>query len=129
MFFKFLTCGLSLIALSLFSTHLFADDAAGRWRGSWSSGNTGHRGPLRATIRETPNGSYKALFVGRFAGVIPFAYRADLHPLPGSPGTYASVKRLPLLGNYHMHATVADSVFHATFRGKQDVGVFQMHRR
>ena len=106
-----------------------ADEANGRWRGSWSSADTGHRGPLRAVIRQSSTGGYEALFVGRFAGVIPFAYRADLRPVAGAVGRYTSTKRLPLLGEYNMQATISDHAFHATFRGGRDVGVFQMRRR
>lgn len=117
-----------MLAISMTGLSL-ADGAAGTWRGSWSSAETGHRGPLRAVIRPTPTGSYRAFFVGRFAGVVPFAYRAELYPAAGLPGYYTSVKRLPLLGEYNMQATVSDNAFHATFRGGRDTGIFQMVRR
>ena len=126
---RLFACSVSLVLLSSLNSMALADGANGRWRGTWSSNNTGHRGPLRASIRQTNDGSYRAFFVGRFAGVVPFAYRADLHPIPGAPGAYSSVKRLPLLGDYHMQATVSATTFWATFRGGQDVGVFQMQRR
>jgi hypothetical protein len=122
---------LALLALLVITPSALADytNASGRWRGNWSSAESGHRGPLRAVIRETPAGGYRALFVGRFAGVVPFAYRADLHPVAASPGHYASVKRLPLLGEYHMQATISGGYFRAEFAGGRDVGVFQMVRR
>ena len=107
---------------------LEAANPAGRWSGSWSSSSTGHKGPLRAKIRQVDSNTYRALFVGRFAKVIPFAYPAKLERVPGTCNTYRSSTRLPLLGEYRMTANVSANRFQATFRGKKDAGVFQMSR-
>ena len=100
----------------------------GKWRGEWISGTNGHRGPLRASIRQTPAGDYRAVFAGRFAKVIPFVYSTRLTPTPW-PGQYTSVKRLPLVGTYRMSATVTPGHFEATFQGRKDQGVFRLDRR
>lgn len=110
-----------------------ASDPSGRWTGTWSSGATGHRGTLRARIRPV-NGqtyraqTYRALFAGRFAKVIPFVYPAKLTRVPGTFDRYESSTRLPLLGEYRMRATISADRFYATFQGRSDSGIFQMTR-
>lgn len=52
----------------------------GLWQGRWKSESTGHSGPMRVTITPTSQGTYQARFAGRFAAIIPFAYRAELIP-------------------------------------------------
>lgn len=106
-----------------------AASPAGLWQGTWSSESTGHRGPMRARIRQVDEDTYRALFVGRFAGVVPFAYPAKLDRVPGTCHCYTSTQRLPLMGTYRMTATVTPSRFDATFRSREDVGRFQMRRR
>ncbi|MCO8122285.1 hypothetical protein NHH03_11090 [Stieleria sp. TO1_6] len=100
----------------------------GRWGGSWSSQSTGHQGALRARIRQVDSNTYRALFAGRFAKVIPFVYPAKLQRVPGTCNTYQSSTRLPLMGEYRMTATVSEHHFHATFQGRKDRGVFEMSR-
>ena len=120
---------LFLIALSL--TLAGTSDAAspqGRWRGSWQSQTSGHSGPLKARIRPTGTGTYRAIFVGRFAGVVAFVYPAKLDRVPGTCNQYSSSQRLPLLGTYRMSAQVTGNHFHATFQGKKDRGTFDMSR-
>ncbi|MCS7470350.1 hypothetical protein NZK35_27185 [Stieleria sp. ICT_E10.1] len=117
-----------LVAFSLTATTLPAASPTGRWAGSWSSSSTGHHGPLRARIRAVDADTYRALFAGRFAKVIPFVYPAKLQRVPGTSNRYHSSTRLPLLGEYRMTATVTPHHFNATFRGKKDLGVFRMSR-
>lgn len=119
-------CGLT--ALSFAASHLQAASPAGQWRGSWSSQSTGHSGPLRAHIRPSGDDTYRALFVGRFAGVVPFVYPTRLKPVPGTCDRYSSSQRLPFLGTYKMTATVTHNRFQATFQGRDDRGSFNMSR-
>lgn len=105
-----------------------AASPAGQWNGSWHSQPTGHKGTLRAKIRQTQPGTYQAVFYGRFAKVIPFIYPAKLQHVPGTCNCYTSSQRLPLLGTYKMSATVTDQRFYATFGGKKDAGTFDMSR-
>jgi len=102
---------------------------SGVWRGEWSSGSTGHRGALGARIRPAGPDRYQALFYGRFAGVIPFAYRTTLDRVPGTADVYTSAKKMPLLGTYRTTATISGGSFHADFAGRRDRGVFTMTRR
>ncbi len=105
-----------------------AASPTGKWRGSWNSGATGHSGPLKARVRQVDQNTYRALFVGRFAGVIPFAYPARLNRVAGTENQYTSRQRLPLLGTYQMNATVTNSRIRATFQGGRDSGTFNLTR-
>ena len=116
------------VAACLASATLHAASPSGRWSGSWSSASTGHKGPLRAHIRQVDSDTYRAVFTGRFAKVVPFVYPAKLQRIPGTCNQYQSSTRLPLLGEYRMNATVTSNRFDATFRGKEDQGVFQLSR-
>ncbi|MCA9136715.1 MAG: hypothetical protein KDB00_08150 [Planctomycetales bacterium] len=117
-----------LLCLGLPSLTLEAASPAGRWVGTWTSSSTGHHGPLRARIRPVDSDTYRALFAGRFAKVVPFVYPAKLERVPGTCDCYKSTTRLPLLGEYRMTATVTANHFNATFGGKKDAGIFQMSR-
>lgn len=119
---------LLLTATILLSQVCQAGSPSGRWRGSWSSQTSGHSGPLRAHIRPSGEGGYRALFVGRFAGVVPFVYPARLERVPGTCNRYRSAQRLPLLGTYRMSAQVYGNQFRASFRGRDDRGTFRMSR-
>lgn len=101
----------------------------GVWRGEWSSQTSGHRGPLGARIRAVGPDRYRALFYGRFAVVIPFAYRTTLTRVPGTSDLYHSAKRMPLLGTYRTTARISHDSFRADFVGREDRGVFLMSRR
>ncbi len=120
-----------LVFLVLFSSVQPSASAAfptGKWRGSWSSHSTGHQGPLRARIRQTGPDSYRALFSGRFAKVVPFIYPAKLQRVPGTCDCYRTIKRLPLLGDYEMTAHVSARRFYARYKSKKDSGVFDLSR-
>ncbi len=83
---------------------------------------------MRARIRPTGPNTYRAIFVGRFAGVVPFVYPAKLQRVAGTCDCYTSSQRLPLLGTYRMTAHVTSGRFYATFQGKKDRGTFDMSR-
>jgi hypothetical protein len=117
-----------LVALALTWTPADAANPSGRWSGSWTSFSTGHQGPLRARIRPVNENTYRALFVGRFAKVIPFAYPAKLTRVPGTCNCYQSSTRLPLMGEYRMTASITSHSFRANYSSKKDRGVFQMSR-
>ncbi|MEX0824774.1 MAG: hypothetical protein WD119_01330 [Pirellulaceae bacterium] len=106
-----------------------AASPSGNWRGTWSSTTSGHQGPLKARIRPIGQDSYRAIFVGRFAKVVPFVYPARLERVAGTCNCYTSTQRLPLLGDYRMTATVGPTNFRADFRGPRDRGSFAMSRR
>ncbi|HBV65252.1 MAG TPA: hypothetical protein DEF45_19765 [Rhodopirellula sp.] len=126
--FKFAFVVAMLGSLVTTSSSLSAASPTGKWRGSWNSGTTGHSGPLRARVRQVDHDTYRALFVGRFAGVIPFAYPARLDRVAGTENRYTSSQRLPLLGTYRMNATVTNSRIQANFRGGRDSGTFNLSR-
>lgn len=102
---SFLLAGLLSV---VYQSEVVADEFAGKWRGRWTTetqGNRrGHEGSLRMNLRPQADGSYQGTFVGRFAVVIPYAYRARVYPTPD--GLVAS-KRLGFLGNYDMNLVPA----------------------
>lgn len=79
------------------------DELAGRWRGQWTTQADGvrrpHQGTLRMNLRPLGDGSYQGTFVGRFAVVIPYAYRARVERVGD---TLTSSKRLGPFGSYDM---------------------------
>lgn len=84
---------------------------------------------MRARVRQIDQDTYRAWFVGRFAAVVPFAYPATLHRVPGSFHVYRSSQRLPLMGTYQMTAAITPGRFDASFRSRNDQGSFQFVRR
>lgn len=117
-----------LIVFAVFTAStLEASEGVARYRGRWNSPNTGHSGPMRVKLQPNRSGGYQAVFVGRFAGVIPFMYRAELKPT--GYGTYSTSKQLgPLLGEYRMNATINGGAFSANFQAAGDSGTFYMRR-
>ncbi len=120
------------LAIAFFTSTLTAveaGDPVGRWKGRWTSGTTGHSGPMRARITASENGTYKAVFAGRFAGVIPFVYRADMIPVQTWDGTaFVTEKKLPLLGSYRMQSIVPGNSLHANWSAVGDTGQVHMQR-
>ena len=103
----------------------------GTWQGEWRSLSTGHRGPMRATITPTARGTYQARFTGRFAAIIPFAYRAELIPQAGPEGqtVLTSYKKLgPILGSYQMQTQVTSNELSGEFQAAKDRGSIRMVR-
>ena len=103
----------------------------GTWKGEWRSESTGHRGPMRVVITPSNRGTYQARFTGRFAAIIPFAYRAELVPVQSSDGTtrLTSSKKLgPILGDYQMQTQVSGSTLSGRFQAAGDRGSIQMQR-
>ncbi|TWT93541.1 hypothetical protein [Neorhodopirellula pilleata] len=106
-----------------------AASPAGRWKGEWSSPSSGHQGPMRANIRPNSNGTYSALFAGRFFKIIPFAYRVDLVPARDGSSGYVADKRLgPLLGSYKMQAQFSSHRMNGRFQAVGDQGSVRMKR-
>ena len=122
-----LTLGFLVVFGCLQTQPAEAQAASGVYRGGWQSSTTGHRGPMNVRLRQQSSGEYRALFTGRFAGVIPFVYRAKLEPTV-VPGHFVSERRLPLMGTYRMSAVISPGGFYASYTSRKDVGSFQMRR-
>lgn len=106
-----------------------AQSPAGRWRGDWTSGSTGHHGPMRVNIRPQSNGTYSARFSGRFFIVIPFTYRVDMVPaFPGSNHLVADKKLGPVMGSYRMQTVFGSQSMIGQFQAAGDNGAVQMTR-
>jgi hypothetical protein len=130
------TAGLLAILLSFVLSFAAPGDAqasepAGVWRGEWRSGSTGHHGPMRAVIKPTADGTYQARFTGRFALVIPFAYRVQLQPqLDYNGNTILTAEKPlgPLLGSYRMSAQATGNGLYGSFQAAGDNGSIRMQR-
>ena len=103
----------------------------GHWKGRWQSQSTGHSGPMRVAISPTNRGTYQARFTGRFAAIIPFAYRTELVPQITQDGRtiLTSSKKLgPILGSYQMQTQVSNNRLSGEFQAAGDRGSIQMRR-
>ena len=110
---------------------VFADSPAGVYRGEWTSGSTGHHGPMRVVVQPRTDGTYQARFTGRFALVIPFAYRVTLQPTQDAFGNNLLTAEKPLgpiMGSYRMTAQANQSGFSGSFQAAGDNGSIQMQR-
>ena len=113
------------------SLDVSAGSPAGVYRGEWRSGSTGHRGPMRAAVQSSADGTYQARFTGRFALVIPFTYKVTLQPTQDSYGnTYLTAEKPlgPILGSYRMTAQTNASGLTGNFQAAGDNGSIQMKR-
>jgi hypothetical protein len=107
------------------------DSPSGVYRGEWRSGSTGHHGPMRAVVQSRTDGAYQARFSGRFALVIPFAYRVTLQSNQDANGnTFLTAEKPlgPIMGSYRMTAQTNESGFYGTFQAAGDTGSIQMQR-
>lgn len=112
-------------------TNLSAADLSGAWSGSWSSDSTGHRGPLRCTLTQVGDGSYRADFAGRFFKLIPFRYSVVLQVVADDGQT------VQLSGSHHLGrrfgtftytAYATCNEFIANYSSCRDSGQFQLSR-
>jgi hypothetical protein len=86
---------------------------------------------MRVAIQPDGKGAYQARFSGRFALVIPFAYRATLTPGVDANGNgiLTSSKKLgPMLGSYNMQTWVSGSQLYGSFQAAGDNGTISMQR-
>lgn len=108
-----------------------AQSPVGVWRGEWHSGSTGHHGPMRANIQLRADGAYQARYVGRFALVVPFAYRVTMYPQLDAYGNTVLTAEKPLgpwMGTYRMNAQVFGNQMSGGFQAAGDNGTIRMQR-
>ena len=108
-----------------------ASNLAGKWKGTWSSGATGHKGPMQADFRSAGAGRWEVVFRGRFCALIPFQYSAILRESRGSDGTLqlSGSKNLgPLFGTFHFNGTVQDGQLDARWWSQKESGQFLLKR-
>jgi hypothetical protein len=86
---------------------------------------------MNAVVRPQSDGTYQAKFTGRFALVIPFAYRVTLQPTTdwnGNTMLTAEKPLGPLLGSYRMSAQTDTHGLNGSFQAVGDHGSIQMKR-
>lgn len=113
------------------STEIKTDLLAGQWCGSWVSCKNGHHGKLRATFCRLNDSQVQAVFVGSFAKILPFRYKAVLrvvHEEEGLIKLQGSQKLGPIMGTFCYEATITGDQFQASYRAKRDWGKWTMTR-
>ena len=113
------------------SQPVFADSPVGVYRGQWRSDSNGHHGPMRAVVQSRTDGTFQARFTGRFALVIPFAYKVTLQPTQdGFGNTYLTANKPlgPILGSYQMEAQANEFGLNGSFQAVGDNGSIRMNR-
>ena len=86
---------------------------------------------MRAVVQPRTDGTYQARFTGRFALVIPFAYRVTLQPNQDAYGnTFLTAERPlgPIMGSYRMTAQANQDGLTGSFQAAGDNGSIQMQR-
>lgn len=107
------------------------DLLAGQWSGHWLSCKNGHHGKLRATFCRLNDCQVQAVFVGSFAKILPFRYKAVLeiiHEEEGLIQLRGSQKLGPIMGTFTYEATISADQFNASYRSRRDCGKWNMSR-
>ena len=107
------------------------DLLGGCWSGSWLSCKNGHNGKLRATFCRINEKQVQAVFVGSFAKIMPFRYKATLdivHEEEGMIKLRGSQRLGPIMGTFCYEATITGDQFKATYSSKRDCGQWNMTR-
>ncbi len=82
-------------------------------------------------MQPSADGTYQARFAGRFAVVIPFAYRVTLNPTHDMYGNTILTAEKPLgriLGSYRMSAQADALGLRGNFQAAGDNGSIEMRR-
>lgn len=107
------------------------DLLAGNWCGYWVSCKNGHNGKLKATFCRLNKCQVQAVFVGSFAKILPFRYKATLdvvHEEKGMIHLRGSHRLGPIMGTFTYEGTITADAFRATYRSKRDCGQWNMDR-
>jgi hypothetical protein len=88
-------------------------DLSGRWRGTWVSCKSGHKGILHAHFCKINDNCYRVSFTGTFALLVPFYFAIDM-PVTGREGDkliLSGSHQLPLFGKFEFTAVAANVSF------------------
>lgn len=108
-----------------------ADLSGGGWEGKWCSYKNGHNGPLKAEFCRINNCQYEVRFRGRFAKIIPFRYRETLNIVSETEECVRLAGETvigPIMGSFSYNGTATNTHFKATYRSRNDCGLFEMTR-
>jgi hypothetical protein len=111
---------------------VISPDLSGKWSGYWISDKNGHNGPLNGRFTMKSDGSYRVVYTGRFAKIIPFIYMTTMQASPIDANSVQLTASQPLgpgLGTFNTTAVATPDVFDAQFSAKKDTGRFFMTRR
>ena len=107
------------------------DRLRGRWKGSWKSRANGHSGSLRCIMTRLDDATYRAQFHATFGLVFQFDYTVNMDVRRENDVAYFSGKADlgQMAGGVYEYDGHADgSVFHSTYRSRDDHGYFRMRR-
>lgn len=129
----FLGAASSLIASGLLvpSEVEAADLSGGGWEGKWCSYKNGHNGPLKATFCRINNCQYEVRFRGRFAVIVPFRYKETLNIVSETEECIHLAGETvigPIMGSFSYDGTATSTHFKATYKSRNDCGLFEMRR-
>jgi hypothetical protein len=124
---------IALIALGLLTAASIgrAGELDGRWQhGTWFDANTGHEDVLRARFRQKPDGTYRVVFSGRFAKVVPFRFATTLNVVghDGDKVIMAGESRVAGLMRFSYHAVGDEHNFNARYQSQRWTGEFNLRR-
>jgi len=108
----------------------FAQDLSGCWHGTWDDCNSGHSGPLRATISKCDDQHYRAVFTGRFFKVIPFRFETVLEVTGQADDKVllSGESRLGMFGTFRYSAEASSTNFTANYSSRRYEGQFLLSR-
>lgn len=109
----------------------YPTDIPGRWKGTWSSDETGHSGELRCLIDRINDQSYRARFDSTYKQVLHFKSTVVLNGgMTNGVFGFEGEAKLPWWagGVYHYKGGVTKNNFFSTYKNKYDHGTFQMTR-
>jgi hypothetical protein len=103
---------------------------AGQWSGTWRDCQSGHHGPLNAKLCRIDDCRYRAVFSGRFWGVVPFRYGMVLEVVgrEGDRVLLSGSKHVGISGEFECCASGTECELTASFKSKRYNGVFELKR-
>ncbi len=119
----------TLFAVLLLASTVQAQDLSGKWHGCWTDNKSGHTGKLHGNF-ECQGGSYRVVFTGTFAKIVPFRFVANLQVTgqEGDTTILSGTQNIPFMGPFTYHARATNSNFAADYSSRRWEGQFLLSR-
>lgn len=130
---KPITCSLLLaITVLMCPETIQADvDIIGEWNGKWVSEARGQSGPLVATFSKKDNGTFQAVFEGRFFKIFPFRFVVPLILKEQKPESITLTGKMnagDLFGTFQYTILATNEIVEVKYHSERDHGVFRVTR-